>query len=107
MEDFNVNFEKPVNMYTQLVSVIPATYSHILPKPLSTLNSSAESPIIDMYPLVYDIDMINKTQLYKCVPIIPYLDLNRVIEVVDGIKLSNSDKIRSTTSGLFNLGTCK
>ena len=41
------------------------TYLNTVWLPLQKLNSSAKSPIIDMFPLVYNLDMINKTQLYK------------------------------------------
>lgn len=97
----------PVDMYTQLVSVIPPSYSYILPKTLRHLNHSIESPIIDMFPLSYQIDMINKTQLYKCVPIIPYLDVGRIEKAIKGIKLSDDDKIRCDIGKPFDLGICK
>lgn len=76
----NISFvsDKSVNIYSQLLSVIPPSYSHILPKEIQYLNSSYKSPIIDMYPSCYKIDMINKTKLYKCVPLIPYLDIDRI-----------------------------
>lgn len=107
MKDFDVPYQGPVDMYTQLVSVIPTTYSHILPVSLRHLNCSVESPIIDMFPHVYDLDMINKTQLYKCVPMIPYLDLDRVIQTVEKFELSEAEKIRSNPGSLLNLGICK
>lgn len=102
MKDFNFesNSTNYINMYTQLVSVIPATYSHILPLPLQHLSNSFESSIIDMFPLTYELDMINKTQLYKCVPIIPYLDIDRVDDAINNIlklnHLSEKDKEKST-----------
>ena len=71
MTDFDTKYEKPVDIYTQLVSVIPAKYSYILPQSHRHLNCSYESPIIDMFPSEYKLDMIYKTQLYKCIPIIP------------------------------------
>jgi 5'-3' exonuclease len=106
MKDFETPVEVPVDMYTQLVSVIPSTYSNILPNALRHLNNSPDSPIIDMYPLTYEIDMINKTQLYKCIPMIPYLDVGRVENAIKGMILSNSDKIRCVSNEPFNLGVC-
>jgi 5'-3' exonuclease len=105
MKDFNIMFQKPVGIYTQLVSVIPSAYNNILPEPLRYLNSSYKSPIIDMYPLTYELDMINKTQLYKCIPIIPYLDLDRIIDIVNKIKLNKTDLERVKRSNYFNLGS--
>ena len=106
MDDFNVKIEGPVDMYTQLVSVIPAVYSYILPQNMRYLSSSTESPIIDMFPLKYNIDMINKTQLYKCIPMIPYLDVVRVDRCVRDVKLTKSEKQRSAASMPIDLSTC-
>lgn len=88
---FNTSSNPPIDIYTQLVSIIPSAYSSILPQPLRYFSNSMSSPIIDLYPIRYDIDMINKTQLYKCVPIIPYLDISRVESCVNKVKLSDSD----------------
>jgi 5'-3' exoribonuclease 2 len=85
MKDFETKYEDPVNIYTQLVSCIPSVYSHLLPRPLQYLSTSVKSPIIDLFPLTYRIDMINKTLLYKCIPIIPYLDIERVDQAVGGV----------------------
>lgn len=106
MSDFNTIYCPPVSMYTQLVSVIPAKYSYILPKSLRHLNCSYESPIIDMFPTIYNIDMIYKTQLYKCIPIIPSIDVNRIIDCVSKLPLSNDEILRSKKSALLNLGSC-
>lgn len=108
MVDFNLikGISSPVDMYTQLVSVIPPTYSYILPESLRYLNHSIESPIIDMFPLSYHIDMINKTQLYKCIPIIPYLDVGRIEKALNGIKLSKDETIRCVFGKPFDLGVC-
>jgi 5'-3' exonuclease len=110
MKDFNVKDSEPVSMYTQLLAVVPSTYSKILPKNLRTMNSSIDSPIIDLYPLTYQIDMIYKTQLYKCVPIIPYLDIERIERAIEDIlKKSNySEKeiLRSQIMKPLLLGKC-
>ena len=56
-----------------------------LKQKLRFLNSSSNSPIIDMYPIIYNLDMCNKTQLYKCIPILPYLDIDRVEKAINNI----------------------
>lgn len=106
MKDFETPVEGPVDMYTQLASVIPPAYSNILPKALRHLSNSPDSPILDMFPLTYEIDMINKTQLYKCIPMIPYLDVARVENAIKGLTISKSDKIRCVPGGPFDLGVC-
>ena len=106
MKDYNVPYQEPVNMYTQLVSIIPSVYSDILPQGLQYLCSSVESPIIDMFPIKYEIDMINKTQLYKCIPMIPYLDVARVDDCIKNITLTKSEQIRANSAEPFNIGSC-
>lgn len=103
---FAVENNKPLDMYTQLVSVVPSIYSDILPESLKHFSSSPDSPIIDMFPLKYDLDMINKTQLYKCVPMIPYLDEKRVEECVKTATLNKNDKLRMQTAEEYDLGRC-
>lgn len=93
--------QDPLDMYTQLVSVIPQRYSYILPKTLQRLSGSADSPVIDMYPSTYPIDMINKTILYKCVPHIPYLDVSRIERAVSELPLTRDEIIRSSSDDLF------
>jgi 5'-3' exoribonuclease 2 len=82
-KDFNIMNSKAINMNTQLLCVIPPQFSHVLPQKIRHLNSSIDSPIIDMFPMMYKLDMINKTQLYKCIPILPYLDIDRVEKAID------------------------
>lgn len=96
LDYFDFLKEPPLDMYTQLTSVIPHKYSHILPHELKKLSSKADSPVIDMFPMTYPIDMINKTMLYKCVPHIPFLDVSRIENVVLKCKLSKDEIIRST-----------
>jgi 5'-3' exonuclease len=90
--------EPPLDMYTQLVSVIPQKYSHILPYELQSLSGSANSPVIDMYPQTYPVDMINKTVLYKCVPHIPYLDVKRIEDAVARCRLTKQERNRASST---------
>lgn len=107
--EYGIEFikEGPLDMYTQLVSVIPQKYSYILPTSLRALSGSANSPVIDMYPTTYPIDMINKTILYKCIPHIPYLDVARIEKAVSELKLTKNEIIRSTPSDVFEFGSVK
>lgn len=89
-KDYMFEYEPSIDMFTQLVSVLPSVFSEILPTELRHLISSTNSPIIDLYPLTYELDKINKTQLYKCIPMIPYLDINRVEKHVNEIKLNKT-----------------
>jgi 5'-3' exonuclease len=107
MTDFNTPYEEPIDIYSQLVSVIPSAYSYILPEALQYLSSTSNSPIIDMFPLTYKIDTIYKTQLYKCIPYIPYLDMKRVQSIVNKTKLSETDKKKIHKLKPIYIGKCK
>lgn len=102
--DFNIEQKNPVSIYTQLVGVIPSVYSNLLPNKLKFLITDNSSPIIDMYPSSYQYDMLYKTQLFKCIPLIPFLDIDRVEKYVENIKdLSDNDVIRNTVCKPFLL----
>ena len=96
----------PVDMFAQLVSVVPVVYSDILPNALRYISSSINSPVIDMFPIGYDIDTLYKTQLYKCIPMIPYLDIDRVEQCVLNAKLSSTDLLYSLKCEPLTLGRC-
>jgi 5'-3' exoribonuclease 1 len=86
-----INFQKdePVNMFTQLVSVLPPQYSKILPEPFQFLSTSEKSPVIDMFPMKFNIDYLYQTQLYKCIPIIPIVDIDRIEILVKSIMIEH------------------
>lgn len=101
--DFEVGFkfEPMLDMYTQLVSVIPQRHSNILPKNLRSISSSADSQVIDMYPTTFPLDMICKTVLYKCLPHVPYLDVERIEKAISAAvsasQYTELELCRSTT----------
>ena len=103
MIDCKLIKSKPINMYTQLVSVLPPTFCKILPKELRFLNNSIESPIIDMFPLTFQLDALYKTQLYKCIPIIPFLDIERVEMAVNSISINISNRSKIEKKNDFKL----
>ena len=86
----------PVDMYVHLVAVVPPTFSYILPKSLQNLSTNYESPIIDMFPTDYELDTTYKQVLYKCHPIIPHIEIERVESAVQKIKLDKNSITYST-----------
>jgi 5'-3' exonuclease len=104
MKDFNIPYSDPINIYSQLLSVIPAKFSDNLPNEIKHLSTSINSPIIDMFPTEFELDMINKTQLYKCNPIIPYLDISRIDHEISKINFSKKslDKCKKEKPFIFN-----
>lgn len=104
--DFDINLIKfdnqpPVDIMTQLISVIPSDYANILPQKYQKLVTNSESPIIDLFPKNVQLDMINKNYYWQCIPLIPYLEIDRIIEVVKNIELSNDEKKRNQILDIF------
>jgi len=93
----------PVDMYVHLVAVIPPSFSHVLPPALQILSTSDDSPIIDMYPTDHKLDTTYKQVLYKCHPIIPPIEIERVEEAVHRIKLDKQSIVYSTRCDDFRL----
>ena len=48
-----------------------------------------------MFPSHVELDMIDKSMYYKCVPMLPYLDINRVLASTKNIKLLKKEKVRN------------
>lgn len=85
-----------VDMYVHLVAVIPPSFAYVLPPALRMLCTSDDSPIIDMFPTDHLLDTTYKQMLYKCHPIIPHIEIERVEEAVRKIKLDEKSNIYST-----------
>jgi 5'-3' exonuclease len=46
----------------QLVAILPGKSAYLLPEPLRVLSTSAESPLADMFPTDFEVDMEGKKQ---------------------------------------------
>ena len=92
LNDIKFKNNQPVNIFVQLLSVLPSKFNNLLPKTYQYLTISNESPIIDMYPIEYKIDKLYKNKLYECVPMIPNLNLNRIHKVIKDLKLDSREK---------------
>ena len=86
---------KLITPFIQLLSVLPPSYSNLLPKEYGILMCEDNSQLIDMYPSNIKIDILYKDSFHKCNPLIPNIDLDRVINAVKNIKLTNEEKQRN------------
>lgn len=93
----NIIFQnnKHIPMMSQLLSVFPPSCCHYLPESYRILVSDSKSPVIDLFPSKVKIDTLYKSQLYQCIPLIPYLDINRILEATKNLKLTKEEKKRS------------
>lgn len=66
----------------QLLLVIPPSKSYIVPEKYRSFMTSNNSPIIDLYPKIFELDLLYKDSYWKCNPILPLIDLNRVLNAI-------------------------
>ena len=91
MNSIKFNDKGPLPMFVQLLSVLPPKFNYLLPESYRHLTTTVQSPIIDMYPLEYRTDKLYKSKLYQCVPLIPNLNVSRVLSSVEKLKLSKNE----------------
>lgn len=76
----------PLQSHIQCLCVLPPQLSNLLIKELQCLVTDPKSKIIHMFPKIFREDRINKTVSYKCMPIIPAINLRTILEEVSKIK---------------------
>lgn len=93
----NICFNKTTHIKpcVQLLCVLPPSHCHILPEKYAKLITNSHSEIIDMFPNKVQIDMINKDLFWMCIPRLPYLDIDRILEATKNISLSKEENIRN------------
>src|SRR3989344_1907410 len=88
LESNTLNFKfidnPPLTYVQQLLIVIPPQVNHILPTKYQHLNSNKK--ISYMFPFTFEFDYINKLFLWQCQPILPILNLQKIIDITSKIK---------------------
>lgn len=77
------NALKPVE---QLLAVLPSQSNYLLPSSYRWLMTSDKSPLIHLYPVDYELDMLYKTQYWQCIPILPELEIDLIKDVNKKLK---------------------
>jgi 5'-3' exonuclease len=88
INDLKLNINSPLSATTQLLCVIPRQYAHLLPKNYVKLMDPSESQIADMFPLKFSIDVMNEDMFWKCIPLLPQIDIGRIIMAVEKIPVN-------------------
>jgi len=91
-----------ITPFTQLLMVLPPQCYNLLPINYSQLMITSTSPIIDLYPVNIKIDFLYKDSYHKCVPMIPNIDIKRILNAVDRIQISKDENQRNMILDNFN-----
>ncbi|GLC57430.1 hypothetical protein PLESTB_001223500 [Pleodorina starrii] len=76
----------PFRPFEQLLAVLPAASSKLLPPPFRVLMMDPESPIIDFYPASFEVDMEGKRADWEGVVLVPFVDEIRLLEAARSVK---------------------
>jgi 5'-3' exonuclease len=87
--------DTPLSPCEQLLAVLPPECNYLLPSSYKKLVTSIESPIIDLYPEEVNLDMLGQSKYWKCISMIPNVDVSRIKEATAGLKLTKAETIRN------------
>ncbi|KAK5965749.1 CCHC-type domain-containing protein [Trichostrongylus colubriformis] len=102
VSQFKPDFSRPTKPFKpleQLMSVFPAASKQHLPLPWQKLMTDENSPIIDLYPIDFRIDLNGKKFAWQGVALLPFVDEVRLLKTLETVQdtLTEEEKARNTT----------
>ncbi len=78
---------QPLEPVQQLLCILPPSSSYLVRKPERLLMISQESMIRDLFPNSFNVEMLYMRYFHESIPQLPTIDLNRVKEAVDQLRV--------------------
>ncbi|CAI4229922.1 unnamed protein product [Auanema sp. JU1783] len=100
--EFKPDFTRPTKPFKpleQLMSVFPSASKQHLPVEWQKLMISDNSPIIDLYPIDFRIDLNGKKFAWQGVALLPFVDEKRLLKSLEAVypSLTDEERTRNTT----------
>jgi 5'-3' exonuclease len=84
-KDENGPLEKALNPDQQMLCILPPGSANLLPEKIRKLMISTSSPIKDLYPTSFNVEMLYMRYFHQAIPQLPLIDFNRICEALETV----------------------
>ena len=84
-ENYLFKETRPISTVQQLLCILPPSSYKLLPVKYQFLMKSELSPIRDLYPSFFKLEMLYKKYFHECIPKLPNIDLERIFSEINKI----------------------
>lgn len=89
---FRFSKSKPYHPFEQLLIVLPPQNSNMLPKSYAKLMNDITSPVIEYYPIDFELDVVEGGKHIYSEPLLPEIDDEYLLSFIENIKLTADEK---------------